>query len=44
MEEEEKEMDQNLQTLEFHKIIESLTEYANSGRAKEMIRNLEPFL
>lgn len=44
MEEEEKEMDKNLQTLEFHKIIESLTEYANSGRAKEMIRNLEPFL
>jgi len=40
----EKEMDRNLKALEFDKIIENLAEYANSGQAKEIIRNLVPFL
>ncbi len=37
-------MDRNLKALEFDKIIENLAEYANSGQAKEIIRNLVPFL
>lgn len=37
-------MDWNLKALEFDKIIENLAEYANSGQAKEIIRNLVPFL
>ena len=37
-------MDRNLKVLEFDKIIETLAEYAASGQAKEIIRNLVPFI